>query len=51
MIPMHNLKIITHEYDKVNLGIERTEVLARALKYHPAILVFPGWNIDEGKIA
>ena len=31
----------------VSLGIERAEVLARALQYHPAILVFPGWDVRK----
>ena len=33
------------ENDRVNLGIEHTKVLARALKCHPAVLIFPGWDI------
>jgi transcriptional regulator with XRE-family HTH domain len=32
------------EYDRVRLGVERAKVLARALKCHPAVLVFPGWE-------
>jgi len=28
----------------VSLGVERTKVLAKALKCHPAVLVFPGWG-------
>lgn len=31
--------------DRVNLGIERAKVLARVLKCHPAVLVFPGWEV------
>jgi transcriptional regulator with XRE-family HTH domain len=34
------------ENGRVNLGVERAKVLARALKCHPAVLVFPGW--DQG---
>ena len=30
------------ENDRVNLGVERAKVLARALRCHPAVLVFPG---------
>jgi transcriptional regulator with XRE-family HTH domain len=30
------------ENDRVRLGVERAKVLARALKCHPAVLVFPG---------
>jgi len=32
------------ENDRVNLGVERAKVLARALKCHPAVLVFPSWD-------
>ena len=32
---------------RVNLGVERAKVLARALKCHPAVLVFPGWDALE----
>jgi transcriptional regulator with XRE-family HTH domain len=31
------------ENDRINIGVERAKVLARALKCHPAVLVFPGW--------
>lgn len=33
------------ENSRVNLGVERAKVLARALKCHPAVLVFPGWEV------
>ena len=33
------------EHDRVNLGVARAKVLARALRCHPAVLVFPGWDI------
>lgn len=39
-IPQSTLSAIEH--DKINLGVERAKVLARALKCHPAVLVFPG---------
>jgi transcriptional regulator with XRE-family HTH domain len=35
------------ENGRINLGVERAKLLARALKCHPAVLVFPGWQIDE----
>ncbi len=35
------------ENDRVNLGVERAKVLARALRCHPAVLVFPGWEVDK----
>ena len=44
-IPQSTLSAIEH--DKVNLGVERAKVLARALKCHPAVLVFPGWDVDQ----
>ncbi|MSQ53530.1 MAG: XRE family transcriptional regulator [Betaproteobacteria bacterium] len=34
------------ENDRVRLGVERAKVLAKALKCHPAVLVFPGWESD-----
>jgi transcriptional regulator with XRE-family HTH domain len=33
------------ESGRVRLGVERAKVLARALKCHPAVLVFPGWQL------
>jgi transcriptional regulator with XRE-family HTH domain len=33
------------ENNRIKLGVERAKVLARALKCHPAVLVFPGWDI------
>jgi transcriptional regulator with XRE-family HTH domain len=39
-IPQTTLSAI--ENDRVRLGVERAKVLARALKCHPAVLVFPG---------
>ena len=44
-IPQSTLSAIEH--DKINLGVERAKILARALKCHPAVLVFPGWDIDH----
>ena len=39
------------ENDRINRGVERAKVLARALKCHPAVLVFPGWELKEQKAA
>ena len=39
------------ENDRVNLGVERAKVLARALKCHPAVLVFPGWEVPLDQTA
>ncbi len=44
-IPQSTLSAIEH--DKINLGVERAKVLARALKCHPAVLVFPGWDVNQ----
>ncbi len=33
------------ENSRISLGVERSKVIARALKCHPAVLVFPGWDI------
>ena len=41
-IPQATLSAI--ENDRVRLGVERAKVLARALKCHPAVLVYPGWE-------
>ena len=38
--------ISANENDRVNLGVERAKVIARALKCHPAVLVFPGWELN-----
>lgn len=35
------------ENDRINLGVERAKTLASALKCHPAVLVFPGWEIKD----
>lgn len=42
-IPQATISAI--ENGRVNLGVERAKVLARALKCHPAVIVFPGWEI------
>lgn len=42
-IPQSTISAI--ERDRVNLGVERAKVLARALKVHPAVLVFPNWDV------
>ena len=35
------------EEDRVVLGILEAKVLARALRCHPAVLVFPGWDLER----
>ncbi len=42
-IPQGTISAI--ENGRVNLGVERAKILARALKCHPAVLVFPGWEV------
>ncbi len=44
-IPQSTISAI--ENSRVSLGVERAKVLARALRCHPAVLVFPGWEIDK----
>lgn len=48
-IPQSTISAIEH--DKVKLGVERAKVLARALKVHPAVLVFPGWEVEKESAA
>jgi transcriptional regulator with XRE-family HTH domain len=48
-IPQSTISAI--ENDRVNLGVERAKVLARALKCHPAVLVFPGWDVQDESAA
>jgi transcriptional regulator with XRE-family HTH domain len=43
-IPQATISAI--ENGRVNLGVERAKVLARALHCHPAVLVFPGWEME-----
>lgn len=39
------------ENDRVKLGVERAKTIARALRVHPAVIVFPGWDVDEESAA
>ncbi|MBO6558241.1 MAG: helix-turn-helix transcriptional regulator [Pseudomonadales bacterium] len=48
-IPQSTISAI--ERDRVNLGVERAKVLARALRCHPAVLVFPGWDVASESAA
>jgi len=48
-IPQATISAI--ETGRVNLGVERAKVLARALKCHPAVLVFPGWEVARESAA
>ena len=42
-IPQATLSAI--ENNRISLGVERSKTIAMALKCHPAVLVFPGWDI------
>lgn len=48
-IPQSTISAI--ENDRIKLGVERAKVLARALRVHPAVLVFPGWEVEQGSAA
>ena len=48
-IPQATISAI--ENDRVRLGVERAKILARALKCHPAVLVFPGWEVARDSAA
>jgi len=48
-IPQSTISAI--ERERVNLGVERAKVLARALKVHPAVLVFPNWDVERESAA
>ncbi len=48
-IPQSTLSGI--ENNRINLGVERAKVIARALKCHPAVLVFPGWDLSAESAA
>ena len=48
-IPQSTISAI--ENNRVNLGVERAKVIARALKCHPVVLVFPGWDLKAESAA
>jgi len=48
-IPQSTISAI--ENNRVQLGVERAKVFARALQCHPAVLVFPGWDIQHESAA
>ena len=48
-IPQSTISAIENE--RVKLGVERAKVLARALRCHPAVLVFPGWEVERESAA
>lgn len=44
-IPQSTISAI--ENDRIRLGVDRAKVLAKALRCHPAVLVFPGWDVEQ----
>ena len=48
-IPQSTISAI--ENDRVRLGVERSKVFARALRCHPAVLVFSGWDVAVESVA
>lgn len=48
-IPQSTISAI--ENDRVNLGVERAKTLARALRCHPSVLVFPSWDVKQESAA
>jgi len=44
-IPQTTISAI--ENNRVRLGVERAKVLAGALKVHPGVIVFPGWELPN----
>ena len=44
-IPQATISAI--ENGRIKLGLERAKILARALKCHPSVLVFPGWQVGK----
>ena len=39
------------ENGRTQLGAERAKALARALRVHPAVLLFPGWDVAKESAA
>jgi transcriptional regulator with XRE-family HTH domain len=44
-IPQATISAI--ENNRVQIGVERAKILARVLKVHPGVLVFPGWELPN----
>ncbi len=44
-IPQATISAIEH--NRISIGIERAKTLAKVLRCHPAVLVFPSWDVDE----
>lgn len=48
-IPQSTISAI--ENGRSNLGVERAKIFARALRCHPAVLLFSGWDVDKESAA
>lgn len=48
-IPQSTISAI--ENGRTNLGVDRAKTLARALRCHPAVLVFASWDIERESAA
>lgn len=48
-IPQSTISAI--ENGRSNLGVERAKIFARALRCHPSVLLFSGWDIDKESAA
>lgn len=48
-IPQSTISAI--ENGRVRLGVDRAKVFAKALRCHPAVLVFPGWDVEHESAA
>ena len=48
-IPQSTISAI--ENGRANLGVDRAKTLARALRCHPAVLVFPDWDTERESAA
>ena len=48
-IPQSTISAIENE--RIRVGVERAKVLARALRCHPAVLVFPGREMERESAA
>lgn len=35
------------ESGRINIGVERAKTLAHSLRVHPAVIVFPGWEVGN----
>ena len=48
-IPQSTISAI--ENGRANLGVDRAKTLARALRCHPSVLLFAGWDIERESAA